>query len=270
VQFDGDANARLKHGRQVIVQNLNPNLKAILPFIQVEIGQSPIELLKLYASREGLLINVGARGELLFFRPNYENQALYAVEFFPSTDANRVNNNVVGTPTLTQDIDGVVSKTDCWSTVVIPPKIQNSENPNEQFRHDFFVPDANPLPFNRLLTFSDQEAISPQLRKNRAKWKWQMGMFQSWTYEIEVQGHSYTFDKSEGGAFYVSNTMISVNDQVNKVQGTYYVQSARRSCMLRDGLRTKLTIRRPGLLNPELEKLGGGAKKAAKIPKAVP
>jgi hypothetical protein len=271
VVFDGDENARLKHGRQVIVQNLNPQLGAILPFIQVEIGQTPYDLLSLYAAREGLLINVGARGELIFFRPNYKNQAIYEVHLHPSTSASRTKNNVVGAPSLSETIDGIYSQTQCWSTVVIPPAIQNTENPNEQYRHSEFTPSENPLPFARHLTFSDQEGINQTLRENRAKWKWQMGSFEAFLYEVELQGHS------QNGGFFVSNTMVSVDDEINGLQGAYYIQSVRRSLTLRDGLKTQLKIRRPGLLDPTLnglpstnKRLGGGSKKAAKMPASVP
>jgi hypothetical protein len=50
------------------------------------------------------------------------------------------------------------------------------------------------------------------------------------------------------------------------------VQRVRRSVTLREGTRTKLLIRKPGLLNPELDalRLGGGAKRALPAKKATP
>lgn len=260
-----DLNKRLKHGRQVIIQNHRPVLGAVLPFIQVEPGQSPIDIIQTYAAREGVLVNMSADGHLVFFRPHYDDQALYTAVYRKTGDPAASENNVRGRPTLREQIDGVFSEMQCWSTVAIPPEIQNTENPNEQYRHFTYVPSDNPLPFNRREVISDPEAINDQLRKNRAIWKQQLGLFYAWTYEVEFYGHS------QDGAFFVSDTMISVDDQVNKVSGVYYVQSVRRSSTLGGGVVTRLTIRKPGLLNPELTTLtiGGGAKKAAKKKKPV-
>jgi len=260
---------KLKHGRQVIIQNHKPQLGAILPFIQIEPSQAPFDLLKTYAAREGLLINVDPNGSLVFFRPNYTKQPLYSVQYHSSRDSQRSKNNIIGTPSLEESIDGLYSQVDCWSTVVIPPEIQNTENPNEMYRHDFYKPATNPLPFFRRHVFSDPEAINPQLRKNRAIWKHQLDMFNSWTYEVEFPYHSQRVEDGApgpGGARFASDNMIAVNDTVNKVPpGVYYVQAVQRSLTLKNGSRTKLTIRKPGLLNPELDslELGAGSKGVA-------
>ena len=272
VVASNDLNRRLKHGRQVIVQNFQPREGAVLPYIQVEPGQSPFDLIQTYAAREGVLVNVSAKGELVFFQPHYDDQALYRAEYHKSTDPDAEHNNLVGTPTLRETIDGLYSEVQCWSTAVLPLKAtgqQDAENPNEAFRHTTFTPSTNPLPFSRRHVFSDSEAITDTLRTNRATWKQQMGQFQSWTYEVEIEGHS------QGGAFFVSDTMITVIDTVNDIRGVYYVQSVRRSQTLSGGTRSKLTIRKPGLLNPQLaalpdKKIGGGAKRAAKPQPVIP
>src|SRR5262249_27864960 len=157
---------------------------------------------------------VGAKGQLIFFQPHYDEPALYNVEYHSSKESTRNTNNLIGRPTLKQSIDGFYSEVQCWSTVVIPPEVQTTENPNEQNRHSEFKPSRNPLPFFRWHVFSDSEAINDTLRKNRAVWKYQMGQFESWTYECEFNRHS------QGGAFFVANTMISVNDTVHQVSGT--------------------------------------------------
>ena len=265
VQGSNDTNKRIKHGRQIIIINHKPQLGAILPLIQIEPGQTPFDLLRLYAQRDGFLVNVGARGDLIFFRPAYNDPALYLLEYHGTSSPEHASNNISGSPSVNETIDGVYSEVTCYSTVVIPPEVANTENPNEMYRKNKSSPSPNPLPFNRRWVMSDGEAINSTLRTNRATWTWQMGLFNSWTYEVEVPSHSID------GAFLVSDTMVSVNDTVNKVSGTYYIQSVRRSCTVRDGIRSALTIRRPGLLNPELASinLGGGAKKAAKRPAAV-
>lgn len=257
VTSDATMNTNLKHGRRVIQQNINPQLRAVLPFIQVEIGQAPWDILRPYAERAGLLINVGARGEIIFFRPTYTAPAQYTVEFHGSREAQRARNNVVGRPAVREGIDELYSEIQCWSTAVIPPKVGDTTNPNEQYRKTTYKPDSNPLPFQRLHAFMDGEAINQDLRRNRAIRKQQMGDFASWTYEAEFPSHS------QNGGFFVSNRMVSVNDSVRKLSGAYYVQAVRRSVTLRDGAKSRLTIRKP-LLNPELGELnyGAGAKSA--------
>lgn len=258
-----DLNRRLKHGRQVVVQNFNPQLRAVLPFIQIEPGQTPFDILRLYAQRDGVLVNVGARGELILFRPRYDTDGAQVVHFHGSTHPQRHLNNVIGRPSYRESIDGMYSEVQCWSTTVIPPQVQNTTNPNEAFRHTTILAQPNPLPFYRRWVMSDSEAISDALRRNRATWALQMGMFNSFIYECELPVHS------QGGGLFVTDTMIAVNDTVNQVQGYHYLQAVRRSLTLRDGLRSKLTLRRPGLLDPTLQalpdskrrrKVGGGAR----------
>lgn len=265
VQFDGDRNTRLKHGRQITTQNFNVQLRAILPFIQVEPGQAPFDLLHTYAQREGLLINVGARGELLLFRPNYTGSGIYSFEYHPVSSPQSALNNIKGRPEVSEDIDGIYTETQCWSTTVIPPQVQDSTNPNEMYRHSVYRPTLRPLPFERRHVFSDGEAINNTLRKNRAIWKYQMGQFQSWQYEIEVEGHA------QGGGFFVSNVLASINDTVNKVHGAFYVQRVQRSHTVQGGAVSRLLIRKPGLLDPDLDslKVGAGVKRAMKKRKVV-
>lgn len=278
VVADNQLNRRIRHGRQVIVQNNQVTLGAVLPFIQVEPGQAPFDILQTYAAREGVLINVGGEGQLIFFRPNYMQPALYAVEYHGSMDDRRRQNNIIGRPTLRESIDGLYTEAQCWSTVVIPPAqtgTPNTDNPNEIFRHETYRPDQDTnlpadrrrkyLPFERRMVFSDGEAINKTLRRNRAIWKSQMGLFNSWQYEVDFDSHS------QNGGFFVSDTMISVNDSVHRLDAVYYVQAVRRSQTIREGTRAHLTLRKPGLLNPELQELrvGGGAKKAAKAPKVI-
>jgi hypothetical protein len=140
--------------------------------------------------------------------------------------------------------------------VVIPAALQNTENPNAQYRHSVVTASPNPLPFARRWVVSDGEAINDTLRKMRATFKQQMGLFNGWRYDLEFQTHS------QDGAFFVSDTMMTVDDSVNKVSGSYYVQSVQRSQTLSGSTAARLVLRKPGLLNPGLQALGGGARKA--------
>lgn len=257
-------NTRLKQGRTGVARLFVPP-KTILPFIQVEPGQSPFEIIRTYVAREGLLINMGANGDMILFRPDYSTDDLKydSIEYHGSKDDRRTRNNVVGRPTLRLSIDGMYSEVQCWSTVVKPTLVQEaaiSNNPNAAYVHETFRPPSNPLPFSRLFVFSDGEAINSTMRRNRAVWKWQMDAFNSWEYTAEVPRHS------SGGIFYTSNAMVTVNDSVRGVAATYYIQAVRRSVTMQGGIRTRLTIRKP-LIDPTLQaQTGGGARKAAQIP----
>jgi hypothetical protein len=161
---------------------------------------------------------------------------------------------------MRETIDGRYSEVQCWSTVVIPPEINDqTNNPNEIYRHTTVTANTNPLPFFRRHIKTDSEAITPSLRQNRAMWALQMGLFGSWQYDCEFNTHS------QNGAFFVSGTMIGINDSVHKISGSHYLATAQRSLTFREGLRTKCTARKPGLLDPTLTRLdiGGGARKAA-------
>lgn len=260
---DGIFNRKLKQGRAGVQRAFaqKRNAMVVLPYIQVEPGQKPIDILRSYLAREGYLLNVGAHGEVMVFRPDYREDTLYAaLEYHDVSDPRSAKNNLVGRPALTESIDGVYSEVQCWSTVVNPTEPQQRDiarNPNAIYRKESYRPDANPLPFERLSVFMDAEAITPEMRKNRAIWKYQMDALNSWQYEAEVRGHS------SGGAFLVSNAMVPVHDSFHGVDGTYYIQSARRSVTEREGARTKLVLRKP-VLDPSLQaQLGAGARKAA-------
>lgn len=250
-------NRVLKQGRAGILRAYVPP-KTILPYIQVEPGQTPWDIIRLYAQREGFLVNVGARGDLILFQPDYQSPAPHFVEYHGSKDSRRNTNNLIGSPTLQETIDGLYSEIECWSTLVLPTNVQSAEastDPNASYRHTTFRAPSNPLPFQRLHAFSDGEAINDTLRKNRALWTYQKGLFDSWQYDVELDTHT------QNGTFFTSDSMIACDDSVNGVPpAAYYVQRVQRSMTMREGTRTKLTIRKP-LLNPGLQALGGGAQR---------
>lgn len=268
-------NRTLKQGRQGVTRALPHNPEDVLPPIQVEPGQTPWQILEEYFKREGFLLNVGAEGDVIVFRPDYFQPSFYdSIECHGSGDGNRNKNNVVGRPSLRLTIDGVYSECQCWSTVVAPTEAEASaiaQSPNAQYRHASYKPASNPLPFYRLQVAVDGEAITPTMRAMRATYAFQLGQFQSWTYDCTVAGHSSRPKGSSIGAFWASDTMVPVNDTVNGgVSGMFYVQAVQRSMTLGEGPRSKLMLRQP-ILDPSLQaQLGGGAKKAAQPAKVVP
>ena len=261
---DNVLNKTLKQGRQGIQRAFAQKTsadKTVLPFIQVEPGQKPMDVLMPYLKRFGLLLNAGARGGLILFRPDYSSSSPYSGSVYHAVshpDHNR--NNVVGRVTLTESIDGLFTETQCWSTIVNPTRDDSdyiAQHPNAAYRKESYKPGGSLLPFYRLAVAMDGEAITKDMRQMRARWKYQIENFNSWQYEVELRGHS------QNGALLVSDSMFPVTDTVHDLQGAYYLQSVRRSYTEKSGPRSNLVLRLPGLLDPALERqMGGGAKGA--------
>ena len=251
VNLGNALNRSLKQGRLGASLQFIPPLQLQYIPIQVEPGQTPWQILQTYAQRIGLLLNVGAKGDLILFQPQYNQQSPYTcVHYHGSKDGARNQNNVERRPTLTQSIDGIYSEVQCWSTVVKPVIVQESQisqDPNAQYTHSTYKPSSNPLPFNRRHVFSDGEAINKTMRDMRALWKYQIDQFNSWEYSVDIDRHS------SNGVFYSSDTMQSVNDSINGVNSPLYIQSVRRSVTIKDGTQAHLTLRKPYLLNPALQ-----------------
>jgi hypothetical protein len=250
-------NRSIKQGRQGVLRAQPRNPEDVLPPIQVEPGQVPWQILEEYFHREGFLLNVGAYGDIIVFDPDYFQPTQYAaIEFHPSDQGNRTDNNVVDRVSLKFDISEMSSRSQCWSTVVVPTEVEAKNiatDPNEQFKHAQYTPPSNPLPFDRLSVVTDPEAINSTMRQNRALWKYQMGQFDSLVYECTVVGHASKPKGAQTGVFWASDTMVSVNDEVNGLSGMMYVQRVEKSMTADRGTRTKLTLRRPGQLDPSLQ-----------------
>ncbi len=263
-------NARLKQGRAGILRAIGvaSHVTAVLPFIQVEPGQKPMDVIGPYLTRLGILLNVGAKGELVFFQPNYDQAAAFTVHLHKSTEATNSKNNVLGRPRFRHSIDGLYSEVQCWSTVLNPTLVQTTQssvNPNAQYLRSSFKPDTKP-PFTRLAVFSDAEAIGPDMRKNRAIYKSQMDLMMSWEYTAPLQGH-VARDASGKALFFTSDMMIDVDDTIHQVQGALWSQAVRKT-ISKDGTHTQVTLRLP-ILNPNLTAVvGGGGKRTKRLPEA--
>ncbi len=259
-------NRSLKQGRQGVVRAQPRNPLDILPFIQVEPGQTAWDVLETYAKREGFLINVGAKGDVVLFQPDYTQDSPYeTIQYHGSKDRSRNTNNLIGSPTLDLSLDGLYSSAECWSTVVVPTPAQQAaiaQNPNAQYTRSVYTPPSSPISFKRRFVVNDGEAINPTMRKNRAVNAFQMGEFNSWSYEVEVNRHS------SNGTLFSSDSLCSVNDSVHQVTGAFYVQRVQKTLSERGGTRAKLTLRLPGELDPALlAQVGAGA--ATVKPQAV-
>src|SRR5262249_46209179 len=114
-----DANAIvLKQGRADAARALQTQakeLKSVLPYIQTEVGQTAWDILSVYAQRIGVLINLGPRGELIFYRPDYTQPPSYSFTYqdVGGSVTATASNNLIGTPRLSQSADGLYTEVTC-------------------------------------------------------------------------------------------------------------------------------------------------------------
>jgi prophage tail gpP-like protein len=240
VRAENDTNRALKLGRAGVVQSISGSIDSIIPPIQIEPGEMIADVLILYAKRERKLVNVSSDGYLQFWAPKKTDQPLYKFDLHPSDDARHTSNNIERV-TLSEAIDGLFTEVICVGTVVRPPENGDPRDPNEgHFRGTYRAPAT--LPFVHRFTFADGDQLVKAMANDRARWKAERGLFDSWQYVIQVKGHS------QNGVFYEPDNFAEVDDAVNGVQGVLYVSAVRYARDLRSGQTTTLTLRKPGLL----------------------
>lgn len=217
------------------------------PTIQIQPGEIIAELLIRYARRDRRLVNVAPDGALEIFRPRRAadpiDDPLWRLEYHGAS--NRKRNNILDGPTIEEDITSVYSEVRCFSTRLVPLSTEfkgKKTNPNDNYLSARYRPSPSPLPFPRLHVFSEPDAITDEQRQERAKWRWQRGMFDAWRYQAAIRGHS------QGGYFITSDTIAALNDSFHGLRGQYYVRSVRRSFTFSHGYRAELTLHKLGLL----------------------
>lgn len=243
VRAGNDTNRKLNQGRRGIQIAHMPHVGAVIPPIWIEPGQMIADVLIEYARREKVLLNVTSDGWLQFWQPVYNTGASYEFWYYGTASGESKRKNNVKDASLQQTIDGMYSVVECIYTNVIPSEITSKgTNPLEGYHLKKHTPTTNPLPFNRRCTFSDSEPINEPTGLDRAKWKWQRGMYDSWTYTVTVEGHS------QGGIYFAPDTMASVTDAVNGIKQALYVSAVRLSRTKSDGTIATITMKQPDLL----------------------
>lgn len=250
VRWGNVENKNLRLGRALIAAQIEPAAGSIQPRFQIDVGQSLGPLLQEFAKRERYLMNVSADGWIQFFRPDYDQPALYTFRHASRGDELGATFNNVMRPRLRRSAEGLYTRVECWSSVIRPSAAQDSENPNEG-RYRGTYQNLGSLPFARLCTFSDPEQIGQSRVDARAKWMWQRERFNSWEYTFTTVGHS------QNGTPYEPDTMCELVDDVRGLSGRYYVTDVKPSRILarpgfnrggRAGTLTDITVRLPDLL----------------------
>lgn len=242
-------NRTLRLGRAAVQsdwqQDTAPSL--VEPVFQIEVGQTLDGMIIQFAKLDHYLVNVSSDGWLQYFQPHYDQKPLYSFWHAPAgSDAARKNNVI--RPVLDESADSLYTQVECWSTV-IDTTANDQTDPNAGRYHGTYT-NTGTLPFPRRYTFTDTEQMGQSRVDARAKWQWQRGLFDSWTYSFEVVGHS------QDGVPLVEDTMCELHDSVYGVDGLFYVSAVEYTRKLaRPGLdssgagtRAKVTLKRPNLL----------------------
>lgn len=247
-RMDNEQNKKLKlnnarAGVQVAFQNLQA--ASIPQRIQSEPGDKVADILITYARRLNYLINVACDGVFQLFRPNYQQDPLYHLEYHDQGEASSNPNNILSA-NVEEDISGRWTQALCVGEIVLnsvtkqPSLSQNAT----KFRGQVNIEKA--LPFVHRLTFSDGEIFNGKDSAPLAFWRTQQDKYNSFQATYRVKGHH------QDGIWWEADTMCSVNDTVNGLQGNYYVSSVTYS---RDeqGDVTEVNLRLPNLLQAYFE-----------------
>src|SRR5262249_16229359 len=143
---------------------------------------------------------------------------------------------------LSERLDTVWTDVTCVWAIVFQRLGTDTLNPNDGLRRGRFIPSPAPLPFPHRMTFSDGEPLTSQMGLDRAKWRQQRGMFDAWQLEYTVRGHSHN------GHLYQVDTIPTVHDTVNGVEGKCYVSAVKYMRSIQNGTETMVTVRKPNLL----------------------
>lgn len=214
-------------------------------FIQTEPGEKISDVLITYARRLNVLVNVSVDGVLQIFRPDYDQKSRYRVELYPAKTKNSKNSNVLGAE-LVEKLDSTWNEVRVYGERVklsIEEEAQKRLDPNVgKFAGRWPEKDSDTLPFLHRAVLSDHDPTGKTLAKQRARWKYERGLFDAWTYTVTLRGHG------QDGAWFESDTLASVIDDVIGIRGIYYVSSVQCSRDNQSGDRTVMTLKRRGLL----------------------
>lgn len=234
-------NRRLNQGRSGQVAAINQVYKAVPPPFQFEAGETIASKIIQYATRERRLLNVSADGTLQLWAPDYDQEVSY--KFYLYDDSRRTKTNIKRA-TLDEDLEGDYTKVTCVGQIVNIAKSNPDEwNPNAGKTRGSYTPEPGTIDFERHLTFSDGDQVTAEMCAKRARWMYERGQFDAWTYTIEVSGHV------QNGLFYAPDTMAYVEDTDNGVEGKFYVSSVKYSRKKDQGSVTQLVLKKPNLLS---------------------
>lgn len=234
---------RLNQGRAAAIIELQLALQ-VLTYIQVEPGDTIADHLAAYARRINCLINVSCDGYLQIWRPDYNREPLFSIEYHDVAEFEKDKNNVLDC-TMSSTIDGRYTQVSCIWERLDEDLTPNPTNQNfGKYNHSFINEHA--LPFYRLFAFSDGDLYNDTDAKAQALWRYNKGVFDSWQVVYTCRGHWQKNAGQQRAYWWESDQMCAVNDTVNGIRGNFYIASVRCDRDER-GDRTIITLRKPCL-----------------------
>lgn len=208
-----------------------------LVYIQVEPGDKVVDLVTTYCRRIGRLFTVSPDGYMQVWTPDENRAALYSINLHG--DDRRSLNNVLQ-HSINEDISNVWTHVTCIGEIVGGDMQQDSTNQNAAKRRGTFI-NSQVLPFVHRMGFADGEIFNGSAAKQQAIWRYNRGIFDSWSATYVVRGHH------QNGNWWESDQFCTVHDSINGLDGDFYIQAV---VYARDeqGDRTTITLRKPGLL----------------------
>lgn len=231
---------KLNQSRAAIAAARAPE-DVFIPPVCFESGDVIADKLVTYARRVKRLVNVSADGWLQIFAPDYTQPVRFILEYHAAGDARRRRNNVKEPVRIRESIDGIYTDVVCTWQVTVPSVMPDRFNPHAGTSKSTYS-DSSQLPFKRLLTFQESDALSQQMGNDRVQQKFDRGLFDSWIGEYTVDGHVMN------NLFISADTMVNVNDSVSPYSGNAYVGARRFVRSAQQGTVTQMQLRLPNLL----------------------
>lgn len=247
VRTDNDFNLalqqglKLNQGRAAIAAARAP-VDVFIPPVCFEAGEVIADKLITYARRVKRLVNVSGDGYLQIFKPNDSGDVDYVLHFHKPTEQARSQNNVKGPVRRRRAIDTMYTDVTCLGQVAVPSVLPDRFNPHAGTIRGHYA-NASVLPFPRPFSFGESDAMTQSFADDRAKWKFNRGMFDAETMTYEAIGHV------NSGKFYAADACCGVDDTVYGIREKRYVSARRFRRSKASGTTTTLTVHRTGLLS---------------------
>jgi len=263
---DGEINRlirqRLKQAPQVAANFLYALLSRMLQWIQVDAGQTPMDVLQPYLRRLNLLCGVTIDGRLQLWRPNYDRQPSYQINL--RIDKGDWPQNNALQCSMSERLDKVYTDVTVVGEIVgqalaqkNPLAGQNAGKVKGRFHNQV-------LPFNRRLVVSDGEIFRSDDAAACAQWYYKREAFDSWSATYTVNQH---WQKYGGQArWWNADEMVEVHDECMGVNGKLWIQAVRLDGDMKNGFTTTLICRKPYLLQANF----GVAHSPPRVPTSPP
>lgn len=205
----------------------------IFPRTKVSPGETPMQVIERAAAKTGLLVWQASDGRGVIAKPSYDQQPAYRIALYPSSSTSSLQNNVLG-------FQHTVSGRDLFASYRIQGTAANTETTSgEGSRHE--VTESQSVALDRQVIIprgGGQTRRQAQLELARDV---QRRQFDAMTLSYTVSG------LSQGGMLWQVDTMVSVDDYVNGMVGSYYLTRRLFKGSLAEGQQTEIELHPAGI-----------------------